>query len=282
MGSGDFEALGVRARLQPQIDALRKQVAAHERQLKEQARQIHDIQVYLRRRDALELDAIRAQSHVLKYVGSFVAQLNGKSHALDEAIREFNKFLDLPERSSKFLAIWDLSWNLLAVALPALRMTGALSQMEKDAEIATKAAEIFWKEIPKTARLVAVLPNAGDLATVVDKLNTARKNGEAAMSTQVNDLQKRASVTKGPVRELIQDANKAMELSNTVIDSLYHEFENRLLYLSFDVSPKESLFDYAHKMLSVPEFFTDDEIDRLSLKYKWFLVGYYAKQYVQV
>jgi hypothetical protein len=66
-----------------------------------------------------------------------------KGMMLQEAIQDFNKFLDLPPQSNPNLAIWDPAFSILAVSVPAHRLLPFLAKMEKAAQIEMAGAKAF-------------------------------------------------------------------------------------------------------------------------------------------
>ena len=113
-------------------------------------------------------------------------RLPAKELVLQESIRDFNGFKNLPPKSNKFIAIWDTAWAIVAVAVPAMRLLPAVQKLEKAAAIEMASAKAFMKTPKLTAENRDCGSEKHNVADVIVKANNIRdksKKVEAVHTT---------------------------------------------------------------------------------------------------
>jgi hypothetical protein len=225
-----------------------------------------------------------AAGYAIKYLNGVDAQYTAKEAMMQDAIREFNVFLNLPEKSNNYLAIWDMAFSVLSTVVPAFRLTAMFSEIEAASKIETAAAKAFMKTPHLMARVTMATVKGHDIADVIAKGNDIRgKMTQLAGSSQsVNpDL-----TSKSRIHQLIKESNDAHQKLDKAIDALDVEFTARIQSLLYRVpypSKKGTLLDMAKRLLpSLPNYFTDDELEDVGQRYKWEILKAWASTNVTV
>ncbi len=269
-------------------DALDGRVEQLEKRQDRIDRRINNVEQHqqeLRRREAMIItDNQRAHDYAMKYISRFLAELNARSGMITSAIESFNKFMALPPHSSMWGQIFDFAFGLLAVAVPALRLTTLL----RDAEVAISIAEKAEVAAPKMARALKGIENANERIEVINKgRETVNKLGEGVEThekpeeaqKEVKELQE-LDPKRQAFKELNEYAKKGIALWERVLDLLDQSLENRLTNL--EAPPKEPMLSMAQRLLKLPQPFTPEEMDQLELQYLWYLISSYCKQNVVI
>jgi hypothetical protein len=212
----------------------------------------------------LAVDHQKARDHIDDYkeavTNSFIAQIA----ILSGAIQDFNKFRDLPEKSSVALAVWDFAFKAISTLVPALKFGQFLDTAQKNAEIGLQVAQIFQKSGGNAARVIKVI-EATKAAGQAAKYGDDVKDIMAKAKALTPDVKKpEGHISKGPIKQLIEDLNKAPAVWHKARDAETIEWTKRL-YGNADPKDKESLEEKMKKMLTIPEQLDVDEIWKMYL-----------------
>jgi hypothetical protein len=229
-------------------------------------------------------DNNEAGSYATKYLNDVDAQYTAKEAMMQDAIREFNDFLKLPEESNNYLAIWDAAFSILSTVVPALRLTQTFSKMVKMANIEMEASRIFMVTPRLMARMTIASAKGHDIADVIRKSNDIRS--KIGHLSSLSAAPAPSDSSKSRVRQLIQESNKAHQALDDALDALDAEFNARihsLLYRVPYISKKGTLLDMAKRLLpALPYYFTDEDLENLGQQYKWEILKIWAKTNVTV
>ena len=251
-------------------DALRREFKADEKRIEDE----------MKRSNLVIIDNDAAVLYAMQYMGHLNAQMLARAHMLEDAIRDFNKFLLLPETSSVWGPIWDAAWTVLATVMPALRLTAFIKKIEEEAQAALKAAQAAGITPKNVHKILGKVAQVHDITAVVSASNEIRdKSKKALQASRTNDFNK-LDATKTPVREMIQAANKAWVVFDTQLATLAQVFANRLLDPS--VSVKESMLDMAMRLLPLPDLIDDHELELIGRLYLWNILSGYTKKRVKI
>ena len=230
----------------------------------------------------LEADTIddynRANHYAEKYIARFLVQVNARGLMIDSAAGKFAKFLGLPPTSSKLGAILDIAFAVVSTAIPFLKLTNLV----RNAEIAIGIAETAQIAAPKMARAVKAIEKGNE--AVIKSIETGKSVHENVKGIReeepagVAELAK-LDTRKGPIRELVSDAAKAVTLWERTLD-LLDRAEN--LRLAREIPGTKSLMALAQDILKLPELFTADELDQIELAYLFQMIGEYARSNVTI
>jgi hypothetical protein len=219
-----------------------------------------------------------ANHYAIKYIVPFLVQLNMRGNMIMEATQTFAKFLTLPESDSTLSLIWDIAFSSLSVLVPALGIAKKLEESAKAVEIAAALGD-------RRAQALKLMREGGEVAEKVNKgketvTSIAEKSEKLREQPEgMTELNKLDS-SKGPIRDLLKDANKAVALWDKVLDLLDQEKEIRL---SDTKAPAgESMTKLAERLLPRIEPLTGDDLDQIELTYLWLMLRDYAKKNVQV
>jgi hypothetical protein len=236
--------------------------------------------------DSLLKDNNEVQGYVIKYLSRLDAQYTAKELVLQESIRDFNEFMKLPSKSSKYVAMWESAWAILSTTVPALRLMPEIEKLEKLAAIEMASAKAFMKTPELQAKIVTLTAKGNNIADVI-----ARGNDIRGKLTKPDE---ETHVVTGPItlpiKDLIKESNDAHAKLDTNIDTLSAEFEARLHSILFKVPYKwdvkvpyqwkESLTDQAKRLLPQLSYFDDAKLESLGRYFLWLIVEQYAKRNV--
>lgn len=282
----DIDAEQLRRELKDQLkrelkDELKLDEAAFEKKVTEMIAAITDILA----------DNNAAILYTIKFLGDFVAEMNARGQMLGSAIREFNEFLKLPPKSSVWEGIFNAAFAVISSAIPALRLTPWMQQLETKAGELAAIAKASPPRLVRAStyppgvvdRVIHVAPKADQIAQLMNSANSSRQSLQAAFADRPDGIKALRTLdsSKGPVLAMIKYANRAMEVYGKALDALSLELKNRL----HDPTnkPKKSLEALARETLPpLPKLFTGDEVDQLGLQYKWEILKAYASENVAV
>ena len=231
-----------------------------------------------------------ALMYVMKYMGALLAELNARGLTLTRAIARFSKFLDLPEKSSSLDAVIDLAFTALSTVVPALRLTGVLHKLEKNASFALEVAthEPAWlRHAPvmreQTARLVKSIPKANEVTADLKRVSDTRLKGLVVLKDDTggfDSLKRLDSSSRGPVHEQVNYANAAVASYHKVLDILGHELNLRLRYPEIEL--EYTMEQLVKGLLPLPEFFTPEDLDDLELMFLHLMIAEHVKRFVTI
>ncbi len=224
-----------------------------------------------------------AVSTLIKLLSRMESQYASKMLVLTQAISDFNGFLKLPPQSNRFLAVWDAGWAMVALAVPALRLSPALAKIEKTAAIEMIAAKAFMKIPSLTARIASYTVKYHNISDVISKSNTTRDRVLKGLETIEKDdfLSDRS---RAPIKELMDESENAHKVFDAVIDAVEMEYKARLhsLFLNVSYVAKESLEEKVVRMMGNLPFLTKAQLARIGKVYLWNILASWAKQNVAV
>jgi hypothetical protein len=231
----------------------------------------------------IENDFNHAKDKASKFIVPFLVQLNFRCQSLNLAMLKAVKLLELPPKSSELSHIWDLAFTIISSACPLLGVGKALEESGKAIMVAAALGN-------NTAKALKVASAGGEWA---ERINTGKETAEK-IATQVQEVRgepggmeelTKYDVGKQPLREMLDNANKAIMVWGAALDVLDDEEMFRKLDVEQRVyKPSGSIQQLADRLLPKPlDPMTQDDIDQLELAFLWQIFkGYSLKHFTIV
>lgn len=158
------------------------------------------------------------------------------------------------------MAIWDLAFKTISTLVPALKFGDFLDRQAKNAEIGLAAAKIFKTSSNHAQKVKDVIEATRAIGTTAKHADDVKDIITKAKATVPAVAEKSSRhVSKGPIKQLIDDLNKAPATWQKARDAETIEWTKRL-YGNGDPKDTESLQQKVKKMLEIPEVLDQDEI----------------------
>jgi hypothetical protein len=174
---------------------------------------------------AIIMDFEEASKLVTRYFIKLEARYINLILALQEAIKDFNEFLRLPESSGTWSQYWVIAWAALATVLPMLRIVPAWVQLEKAAEAELKAANYVVQNASLRTKLLTYTSRGHNIADWINKENTL-----AARLRVVEVKKPKADMSKTPIRAMMEENNLAHKALEGAVEAIWTEYKARLIY----------------------------------------------------
>jgi len=223
-------------------------------------------------------DYDRANHHTMKYIAPVITQLQVRGQMLSNAMNKFTSFLDTKETPSLAWAIINAAYSILISAVPLLRFTKLLTASEAAVAAAATSGD---------TRALAI--QFGEMATAFEKQIKGPRDIALKLSSIIDLMPEGADslkklnkldASKGPIREMQEFAIRVLVNWSIVLDILDMEKYARLSNPT--KQPKESQLALAQRLLPIPQWFTDDELDQIEKRYLWEMMKDYCRKYVKI
>jgi len=253
----------------------------------------------------LQLDHERAEKHRDFWITDTLLEFHARGLILTSAMDKFNKFLNLPAGDKRASAFWEFAFNLLTIAVPALRLRAVVAGLQKSATTSFNMAKFYGestrlakvkKTVARGARIagdkidkgVAVINKAKDIKEKADKIVDP---GKKVLSDLVKDAKlpdtagspsselSKLDVSRKVILELVEDARKASDAWKIAYAAELVEYENRYVHdlpASNPAKKSQSLEDYMKEHLPNTPRLTSDELVECETMYLWCLIGGYV------
>lgn len=232
-------------------------------------------------------DHERAQTYHIGYLADMNGEFYYRGLILTGAMNKYNTFLGLPLGDSRGSAMWDFAFNLLAMAVPLLRIGKFVTDLQKSSSVALAMATLAGKKA-KMAKVVNVVAGGASKAGKgADKINDAKDKiqkitdpaAKLAPPTPRGEVE-RLDVSKRIIADLIADSKKATASYKDAIEAELLEFENRLDGMA--PSGPGSLDSFIRTALPPVPVTSEEELDQIGTLYLWTMIGQYCVQNVQI
>lgn len=228
-------------------------------------------------------DFDRASAHTQKYLAPFLLQVQARGLMIESASRKLQAFAALPASSSKVVTFLDFAWTAVSTAVPALRLVSLVRKANIAEEITKSSAAAGMMLIQNTSpgKVSRITGKIGELKDGVEKGVGIYEKGQAAVAADTPAVEAFAKLdtTKGPVKELFEDARRMVGVWSRTIDFLVDQKTARLAHPT--VAYKETLLSYATQRLPALEVLAGPELDMIESEYLWQMIAKYARENVE-
>ncbi len=228
------------------------------------------------------LDYDRASAHSQKYIAPLLLQVQARGMMIESAARKFQAFSELPASSSTLLAFLDFAWSLVSTAVPALRLVGLVRKANIAAELthASSAVRAVLIQHTSPGKVTRVTGRLGEVKDGADKVTGILGKGKAVINSDMPAVEAFAKLdtSKGPVKELFEDARKLVAAWSGTIDFLVEEKAARLANPT--KTYRYTMASYASERLPIPEIFSGPELDQIETSHLWHMIGKYVRENV--
>jgi hypothetical protein len=186
------------------------------------------------------------------------------------AINDFNLFLGLPEDSTDNTIIWDIAWAVLAIAMPALRLSKVFSAIEKKSDDVLAAARAANQSPALKQKIMEAAQKGSNIASVVAGGNDIRSKVQSAV--QSTGSPPVFDTSKAPVKLLLAQAAEAAKALDKLVAALseqYSAYVNLLIYgVPFTKAPN-ALEQQAKTLLDTITFLEGVDLERAANRFLW-------------
>jgi hypothetical protein len=236
--------------------------------------------------EALMLDHADATDYANKYINKLQNQITARSMIINLAIDEFNDFRNLPKSDSMGAHIWDLAFSILSIAVPAFRLAPFIEKMNQRATVALALATQVGNTARKARFVKAATRGLQTAGRVAEKIDGTKENvqriteaGGVVFGGNGGDPPDKNS-TRRRVYDLIAELQSSTAAWNKAVEAEREEHRNRV----DDIPPsKPGLLTALMKdLLTVPEEYSESELDQIRTLYLWHMIGQYVQQNVTI
>lgn len=225
-------------------------------------------------------DFDRASAHAQKYLAPFLLQIQARGMMIESASRKFQAFAALPASSSKVLEFVDFAWTAVSSAVPALRLVSLVRKANIAVDLTKKSAAAGMILIQNTSpgKVSRITGKIGEIKDGVEKGVGVYQKGQAVVADETPAVEAFAKLdtSKGPVKELFEDAKRMVGVWSGTIDFLVDQKTVRLGNPT--AAYKETLYSYATQRLPALEVFAGPELDQIESEYLWQMIAKYARE----
>ncbi len=206
------------------------------------------------------MDYERTAMLVLKYFIKLEARYINLTLALQDAIMDFNTFLNLPRSSNNLSAYWDTAWAALATFLPMLRVFPAWVKLEKAAEAELKAANYVLQDRSIQTKLITYGSRVHNIGDWMNK-----ENSLYARLRDVETKTPKVDMARTPIKAMMEENNAAHKTLEKVVEAIWAEFKARVMCaLARTQFPRtEPLEKMADRLLPKLSYLEQDEADQV-------------------
>lgn len=240
-------------------------------------------------REEVNLDHQKAEKYINEYPEDINDAFFARGQILNLAMNQFNKFLALPEKSSKSSAIWELAFGILSTAIPALRLGEFVVKQHKAATLALEIAKAAGNKarLAKTVKVgTGAAIGAGKAANKIndakEKVDKIKEAGSKVMAEEESIPKQFADfdTSRKIIHDLIADLKSAKKAWKEASNAEMQEFENR--YRGLPPSKKGTLEEYIKELLPPYPEFTADELKQIERRFLWEMIGEHVRKNVKL
>jgi len=223
----------------------------------------------------VDYDFNQAKTYAQTYIVPVLVQINMRGLMITTALQKFVKFTGLPESSSMLSSLWDAAFAVVTMAVPVLRLTALLKESEAAVALASALGD-------RRAQAISVVRKAGKVGETVNGAKDTYDKLGKAIPEQPEGMTELAKLdaSKGPIHELLADANRAVANWGKAMNAIDKE---KWIRLSDQTKkPTESMLSMIQKMLPKVTPLTSDDLDQIEELYLWQMISTYVRSNVYI
>lgn len=189
---------------------------------------------------------------------------------IQSASTKFNKFLDLPEKNSVLGPYLEFAWSLVSAMIPLLKVA-VIVQTGGTLLEAAKLVEGNLSRLQAAQDKIKKVKDAKE--EYLDPALEIIEKGKATVSEVPDGLAElqKLDQSKGPIKELMADAQKMIRVWEGVLELLPVIRYNRAI--APGAGSPVSMLAMARNILKLPEFDTPEALDQIERALLYAMIG---------